>query len=380
MAIQRKARRWLGWAVGLVVVVAILAGGAVLVGRERAKKPVETAAARPVVFELSANDVARAERMDLRQVVRISGTLNAVNQTVVKAEVAAPINEVLVQRGQPVDKGQVLARLDTEVLKARLAEKQSNLDAARSQRALAERTNSNSQTLRQKGIVSEIASEQSQSNLTVAAANVQALTAQVDQAKRQLNDAVIRSPMTGVIGERWVNGGENAVVDAKLFTIVDLNTLEAEALVPAREVPKLNIGQEVRLKVEGFGTEVFLGRIDRINPSVAAGTRAIPVFVRLSNQDNKLKVGMFATGKVIVGLVRDVVAIPEAAIRRDNQQTFVFLLNDGRLVRRPVTVGLTGSEDDQAEITTGMAPGDITIVAPFINLTDGMAARLAAGS
>jgi multidrug efflux pump subunit AcrA (membrane-fusion protein) len=89
---------------------------------------------------------------------------------------------------------------------------------------------------------------------------------------------------------------------------------------------------------------------------------------------------MFATGKVVVGLVTGVIAVPEAAIRRDGDRTIVFVYAEGRLQRRAVTVGLTGSEDDMAEIRAGLSEGDVVVVAPFINLTDGMAARLAGGA
>lgn len=375
-----RSRAW-RWIVGGLVILG-LAGGAAYVLRERrgpAAAPPSTAqAAAPTPqIELAPEDMAAAVRTGLRQVARVSGSMNPVRQSVVKAEVAGTIAEVLVRRGEQVRQGQVLARLDTVMLKARLNERVANLEQVKAARAVLERSNANAQTLKQRGIVSDMASDQAQSNLNANAAQIAAIEAQVAQARKSLTDATIVAPIAGEVGERWVNPGENVNVDARLFSVVSLDEIEVEALVPAREVPRLAIGQQVRLRVEGFGNQVFVGRIDRINPTVATGTRAIPIFVILPNPDHRLKGGMFASGKVIISQVDEALAVPEKAIRREGGASVVYVLAGDMLARRPVDVGMTGTEDDMAEIRSGLKPGDQVLIAPFINLADGMKARLA---
>ncbi len=373
-----RGRAW-RWIIGGLVLLGVAAGGAVmLAGRTRqAAAPPQAAmpAASPMI-ELAPEDMATTTSAGLRQVVRVSGTMNPVRQSVVKAEVAAAISEVLVRRGETVRQGQVLARLDPVMLRARLNERLANLEQIKAQRAVLQRSNTNAQTLKQRGIVSDMASDQAQSNLNANAAQIAALEAQVAQARKSLADATIVAPIAGEIGERWVNPGENVAVDARLFSVVSLDQIEVEALVPAREVPRLAVGQQVRLRVEGFGDEVFVGRIDRINPTVATGTRAIPIFVYLANPDHRLKGGMFASGKVILAQVDQALAVPERAVRQEGENNVVYVLANDTLIRRPVVLGLTGTEDDQAEIKSGLAAGDRVLIAPFVNLTDGMKARL----
>lgn len=375
-----RGRAW-RWIVGGLVVLGIAGGGAfVLVGRERrmpaAPGPATAETSAPQI-ELAPEDMATATRAGLRQVARVSGTMNPVRQSAVKAEVAGTIAEVLVRRGETVRQGQVLARLDTVMLKARLNERLANLEQVKAARAVLQRSNTNAQTLKQRGIVSDMASDQAQSNLNANAAQIAALEAQVAQARKSLTDATVVAPISGEIGERWINPGENVNVDARLFSVVSLDEIEVEALVPAREVPRLAIGQQVRLRVEGFGGDVFVGRIDRINPTVATGTRAIPIFVILPNPDHRLKGGMFATGKVIIAQVDDTLAVPEKAVRQEDGATVVYVLAGDTLTRRPVVTGLGGTEDDQIEIKSGLAAGDQVLIAPFINLSEGMKARLA---
>lgn len=373
-----RGRAW-RWIIGGIVILGLAGGGAAMLAwrtRQAAAPPQAATPATAPMIELAPEDMATATATGLRQVVRVSGTMNPVRQSVVKAEVAAAISEVLVRRGETVRQGQVLARLDPVMLRARLNERLANLEQVKAQRAVLQRSNTNAQTLKQRGIVSDMASDQAQSNLNANAAQIAALEAQVAQARKSLADATIVAPIAGEIGERWVNPGENVAVDARLFSVVSLDQIEVEALVPAREVPRLAIGQQVRLRVEGFGDEVFVGRIDRINPTVATGTRAIPIFVYLANPDHRLKGGMFASGKVILAQVDQALAVPERAVRQEGENTVVYVLANDTLTRRPVVLGLTGTEDDQAEIKSGLAAGDRVLIAPFVNLTDGIKARL----
>ncbi|MGF2049595.1 hypothetical protein ACQUET_12975, partial [Lactococcus lactis] len=87
------------------------------------------------------------------------------------------------------------------------------------------------------------------------------------------------------------------------------------------------------------------------------GTRAIPIFVILANPDHRLKGGMFASGKVIIDQVDEALAVPEKAIRQEGGASVVYVLAGDVLARRAVEVGLTGTEDDLAEIRSGLKPG-----------------------
>ncbi len=360
--------RWLGW---LVVLLAVIGGVALW----RTQGPAATPAApsvpvgeRPV--ELSALEVTAAAPRALTETVRLSGSVSPLEQSAIKAEVAARLAEVPVREGQAVRRGEVLARFETVELAARLNEKQANLEGARAQLVLAEKTLAKNRTLNRSNIVSDTSLDQAESSFGFQRAQVDALAAQVELARKALRDAVVVSPIDGMVAVRSVNPGETLAVNAAMFTIVDLSRVEVEATVPAEQVARLAVGQPVRLRVEGFGEREFAGRVARINPMARAGSRAIPVYVTVDNRDGALHGGMFASGEALVAEASGAFAVPPVAIRQDEQGDFVLVIADGRTVRRPVTRVAQWARGDLVQVE-GLAPGDRVVTGNLPGLTAG---------
>lgn len=372
-----------------VLTLAVLGGGGLIYVKRKAAGegsavPVATASPTPRFegVEFSPADLTKAERADLRQAVRLSGSLQPLEQTVVRAEVAALVQDVMIRRGETVKKGQILARLDTRDLAAKLRERESNLASARSSLQLAETNRGKAVQLNQRGVKSQAAVDDAENAYNTARANVSAYEQQVIIARKALGDAVIAAPIDGVIADRMVNPGERAPVDGRLFSIADLSIMEMEALVPARDVPRLKLGQKVSLRVEGFTDREFLGRIERINPTVQSGSRSIPVYIRLANPDLSLRGGMFGSGEAILAEARDAVAVPYEALRTDSKGPHVFVLvqkdgEPGRIERRAVTPGLTETIQGKVEIQQGLREGETVVSTPGLRLSDGTAARVA---
>ncbi|MBP2229174.1 RND family efflux transporter MFP subunit [Azospirillum agricola] len=365
--------RWL-WLVLLIVALAAAGvlwrarGGGDAGGTASTAQPAQPPAERPV--ELAGLEVTRMAPRRLTDTVRLSGSVAPMEQSAVKAEVAARLVEVTVREGQPVRKGQVLARFDTADLTARLNEKLSNLEGARAQLVLAEKTRSKNIALHRKDIVSDTNLDQAQSSFQVQQAQVGALTAQVELARKALRDAVVLSPIDGMVATRSVNPGENLAVNAALFTVVDLSRVEVEATVPADDVARLRTGQTVRLRVEGFGERDFVGTIARINPMARAGSRAIPVYVSLDNADGALRGGMFASGEALVAEAENALALPPVAVRHDAQGDYALVIVDGRTERRPVTRTGLWSRGDLVQVE-GLAPGDRVVTGNLPGLAAG---------
>ncbi len=367
--------------IGLAVLALCLLGaaGAYL---SKARQPANAVATTPAParfngLEFSPADLARAETADLRRAVRLSGSVQPLNQTVIRAEVAAVVQEITVRRGERVKKGQLLARLETADLAARLREKQSNLDSARSALNLAEINRTKAVTLTQRGVKSQTALDEAENAWRNARANVAALEQQVTMARKALSDAAIYAPIDGLVADRFVNPGERVPVDARLFGIAALEVMEVEALVPARDVPQLKIGQKVMLRVEGFGNRVFDGHIERINPTAQSGSRSIPVYILLRNPDFALRGGMFGSGEAVLAEAAGTVAIPAEALRREGAETVVYVLARDRLQRRAVTIALDHTTDGRVGIGSGLAAGETVISTPGLRLSDGLAARIA---
>lgn len=368
--------------IGLSVLVLGLIGGTGLY-LFKARQPANAVATAPVTpprfngLEFSPADLATAETATLRQAVRLSGSVQPLNRTIVRAEVAAVVQEITVRPGERVKKGQLLARLETADLSARLREKQSNLDSARSALNLAEINRKKAVTLTQRGVKSQTALDEAENAWRNARANVAALEQQVTMARKAVGDAAVYAPIDGLVGDRFVNPGERVPVDAKLFGIAALDMMEVEALVPARDVPQLKSGQKVVLHVEGFADRVFEGHIERINPTAQSGSRSIPVYIMLRNPDLSLRGGMFGSGEAVLAEAVDTVAIPGEALRQEGSETVIYVLAGDRLERRAVSIALDNTTDGRIGIASGLSTGETVIGTPGLRLSDGLAARIA---
>ncbi|WP_109451994.1 efflux RND transporter periplasmic adaptor subunit [Azospirillum sp. TSH64] len=367
----RKPRRF-GRLLAILLVL-LAAGGGIALWRARnpappSPTPAGQAAERPV--ELTALEVTAVAPRALAETVRLSGSVSPMEQSAVKAEVAARLAEVAVREGQAVRRGEMLARFDTVELTARLNEKQANLEGARAQLVLAEKTLTKNRTLNRSNIVSDTSLDQAESSFGFQRAQVDALAAQVELARKALRDAVVLSPIDGIVATRTVNPGENLAVNAAMFTVVDLSRVEVEATVPAEQVARLAVGQTASLRVEGFGEREFAGSVARINPMARAGSRAIPVYVTIDNRDGALRGGMFASGEVLVAQAAGAIAVPPVAIRHDEQGEFVLAIADGRTVRRPVTRVALWARGDLVQVD-GLAPGERVVTGNLPGLTAG---------
>jgi len=346
-------------AIGVIAVVTVVAIMNRANGNARVEPP-KVGDGTAQAIELLAADLATAELRELRRAIPITGDLQARNQTVVKAKIAGDLRVLSVREGDAVGAGQVVARIDATEADARLAEKLADLEAAKAQRLLAEKNRANQQELLRQNFISQNAYDSTVSTFQVSEAKLKAAEAQVTLARKALDDTLVRSPMAGVVAQRFVQPGEKVAVDTKILSIVDLSELEVEAAVPASDIPSIQIGQEVAFRVEGFGARDFKGRIGRISPEAISGTRSILVYAVIPNRDRALRSGMFAKGEVTVAKRDAAWVVPLGALRNDAQGTFVYALKDGRIARLGVSVGLRDEDNGVAEILSGIdAPAQI---------------------
>ena len=359
----------------LVLLLVLMAGaGAMMRGRGGKELP---AAQKPITtLEFAASDVAVAQVRELQQLIPLTGNLQPFNQTLVRAKVAGEIKQTLVREGETVFKGQVLARFDTIDFQARLDEKIANLEGARAQLNLAEKNQQNNLYLLKQKFISQNAYDNTQSNLLVSQASLKSFQAQVDLAKNALNDAVVRSPMDGLVAKRHVQPGEKVSQDTALFSIVDLLRMELQAPIPASEITNVKLGQEVSIRVDGNEKQIYTGRVERINPVSDAGSRSITVYISVANPERALKGGMFATGVLRLSNSQPVLAVPLSAIRNENGQSHVFVLESGKLAKHLVELGQTVEQDGLVEIRAGLDPNAQVVTGRMEGLKPGTPAIL----
>lgn len=380
-AMQRELERsgrfaWSRTTAVAVLVLAVIAGGVMLSKRGGAKAATADAAA-PAAVELGAADVATVTLTPLSRSLPISGSLTPLVQTTVRSKVAGDVLELTVREGQAVKQGEVLARIDTRYLKASLDSQQAALEKARADLALAKVNRDNSAAMLKEHYISQNAYDSAASTYDADLANEKAAEAQVALAQLSYNDAVVRAPFSGTVVKRLVQPGERVDVDGAIISLVDLSQMEFQVTAPASEIPAVKVGQLAHFTVNGFGERSFTGKVERINPMTETGSRSITVYLSVPNPDGALKGGMFGEGTLALDNAAPAPAVPGAAVRNEAGVSYVLVLADGKLLRRPVTLGL-GSTDQGGpmEVREGLKPGEQVVLAKIDNFKDGMPAVL----
>lgn len=377
MTMPRRHKRWI-----VIAVVGIAAAlGTVIMVQRKAPPPAtqKTAAATPSL-EFLESDVMQVTPHDLREVLPLSGALRAVNQAQVKARVSGEVREVLVREGASVSSGQVIVKMDSSDYQARVNQALGSQVAAQGQLDIASKTRANNKILVEKGFISKNAFDNAASQYDIAKANVDSAAGALDVARKALSDTVIRAPISGLISRRSVEPGEKVSPDNNLLEIVDLRQLEMAAAVPTSNILSVALGQEVRLTLDGMPAPV-VGKVARINPSTETGSRSIMVYIQIDNPRGLLRAGMFGEAQLTLSRKNGVLTAPQSAIQSDASDNYVYLIENGKVQRRSVTLGLRGNDGDSSnavEILSGVSNGDRIVKVNLGNLPDGASVKVLA--
>jgi RND family efflux transporter MFP subunit len=357
--------------------VALLASGAFAwkATRSPAAQTGSQSAAVTRPLELIPQEVHTIKPRGLVDIVRFTGTTQPIDQTVVKARVAGRLAEVLVREGDKVTKGQLLARFETTELQAKVNERQSAVDAARAELRWASRDRSDKETLSARNIVSQSAADQARSTAENRTSMVAVSEAQLEVARKNLADAEVRAPFAGIIGERIANQGESLPIDGKIVALLDTSHVEIAAQMPAADVVRLQVGQAATINLEGFGDRPFSGKVTRISPTAQTGSRSIPVYVEILDHDDGLRGGLFGMGAIAVKEKAHALAVPAAAMRKDDDGDFVLAVENDTLVRKPVGAVRTWSRGELVEVK-GLDAGMVVVAAPLPGLKAGQRVKI----
>jgi len=373
------------WRTPLAVLVVIgLAGGGwtVMHGKKDAPPPSAQAAKddkkKQEVFELSSGDIAAVEARSLAVSLPLSGSLAPLSSATIKSKVSGVVEATTVQEGMAVSAGQVLARIDQADLRARLQQQQAMLDEAQAKLSLATKNEANSLALLKQKFIAQTAYDATQNSVDLARANVKSAAAMVEIARIALNDGVIKAPISGVVSKRHVQAGEKLAPDMPVYSIVNLSELTLEAQVPASEIPRVKVGQDVQFKVDGFQGRAFNGKVARINPATEAGSRAMLVYISVKNEDSALRAGMFAKGSIVTDRSGVMPIVPVTALRTEKGQQVVYKIEQGKVIAQPVKLGLRNEDEGYAEVVDGLEQGANVIVSKLDSVKAGSQVKLPA--
>ena len=263
----------------------------------------------------------QVERGDLKKVVSANGTLNPVVLVNVGTQVSGIVKKLHVDFNDPVRAGQVLLELDPSLVNAQLQQSQANLESAIASLELARANAARTEELYAKEYVSRQEHDQSLQALRAAEAAVLASRAQVARDRTNVNYAVIRSPVNGVVVSRQVDEGQTVAASFQtptLFSIAqDLSKMRILANVAEADIGSIKPEQKVSFTVDAFPDRTFQAKVAqvRLNPTTQQNVVTYTVVIDAENPDRLLIPGMTAYVAIVTAQRHNVVKVPNAALR-----------------------------------------------------------------
>ncbi len=284
-----------------------------------------------------------------------SSSLEADAEALVVAKVSGVVKKIFVEEGYAVKAGQTLAKLDDEQYRLELNQAQSVLEK------LTNEFERNESLFKNK-IVSQEAYDKSKSEYHTQ-------QAAFDLAKLRLNYTEIKAPITGIVTKRLVKVGNMVKEDQQTFQVTDFDPLLAVLHVPEKEMNKLVKGLPAVLNADAVPDSEFKGKILRISPIVNAGTGTFKVTVEVRDKTRRLKPGMFARVQVVYDTHENALMVPKSAILSEDTETRAFVIADGTVNKRSVSIGYTNST--HVEVVSGLSLDDIIVTTGLNSLKDG---------
>ena len=273
-----------------------------------------------------------------------SGTapIEAFAEADVIGKVGGEIRELLVEEGDEVSKGQVLARLDGDRLRLELNQSEARL------RKL-QREYERNIDLRSKGLLSEGDFEKIKFEM-------EALEASFNLASLELDYTQIRAPITGVVSARYVKLGNTIGVGDPLFRVTSLDPLVAYLHVPEREYQHIVAGQVVGIEIDALPGDPITALVSRVSPIVDPQTGTFKITVEIEDSERRIKPGMFGRISVVYDVHEDALQIPRSAIIEETGSLSVFIIVDDKAVQKVITTGY--GNRGLVEVTSGLTDGE----------------------
>ena len=307
--------------------------------------------------ELIQQDLVTPQQGSAINKTAFTGTVRAVNQSSIQAQVTATATSVYVKIGDSVQRGQTLLRLNNQDNAARLAQARANLAATQAQANQTHNMMQRKKRLLDQGFISQVEYEQSQLDYRAQMENVRAQQANVDIALKADQDGTITSPIHGVITQRQVEPGQTVAAGQTLFEIVDPNQLEIQAKLPSDLQAALKIGQKIEYQLQGQAT-TFNAQISRVSPVADLASRQIEFFATPLERLPSLSIGAFVDGYILANSTISGQIIPLNTIHDIPNKPYVWVIRDQKIARVDITV-LEQRYSDNTAVIQGLQNNDL---------------------
>lgn len=302
---------------------------------------------------------ARVARGAISAQIRTTSTIEAERMVTVHAESTGRITALVIEEGDELKEGQVLARIRQDL-------QRSGLDRASTSLTKTERDLETVRQLHARGVASQFELDQAELAYETA-------TLDVRDRKRDVGNTRVVAPFRGTVTERFVSEGAFVTTGAQLLSIVDFDTLVARVFVPEKELDRLRVGQDADIAGKAAQGRRGTGKLVRIAPVVDAATGTVKVTIALPpalvGGDAGFLPGMYAEVTLTTETRPQASLVPKPALVYDEEVPYLFVVDGERVQRVKVELGLTDRE--RAEIVSGIELGQEIVLAGHAGLKDG---------
>jgi membrane fusion protein (multidrug efflux system) len=302
--------------------------------------------------------------------IRAIGSIHADQRVNLSAEVGGRLAEIVVEVGDPVEKGDLLARLDDERLRIARDLARAEVEMARANLEKSRRDAQRQANLYEGQVTSEYSLEQADLKVRIDEGELKVTQARLAVAERDLADATIISPVDGEITRKHVEVGELVEAGTPLFDIAKIDRVRVVVHVSELEITRLHKEQEAEITVDGHPGVVFRGTVNTISAQADSQTRAFPVEILVINdRAEKLLPGFVGRVRVRVRTFENAISLPEEVIVQRDGHPVVFVAVGDTASARAIETGF--ADRGRVLVTKGLKPGDRVIVTGQQSLRNG---------
>ena len=300
-------------------------------------------------------EIVKPVRGDIYSTYSGTAAIEAFADAAVVAKVGGEVRRVMVEEGDDVRAGDVLAKLDGDRLRLEVAATEAQLNKLK-------RDYQRNIDLKDRSLISAGDFEKIQYEM-------EALQASHDMAKLQLSYTEIRAPIDGVVSERFIKVGNTLDVNAPAFEITSLEPLVSYLHLPEREYGRLQAGQTAQVAVDALPNDVFEATVARVSPTVDPATGTFKLTLEVADETRRVKPGMFARITIVSDRRENVLQIPRGAIVEEADTETVFVIDGDTVTRRSITTGY--SANGLVEVMAGLDDGEEVVVVGQAGLKEG---------
>lgn len=261
---------------------------------------------------------------DFKDAVEAIGTSRANEQVLITSKYSDLVDDISFHDGDSVKKGDILVRLNSQEEAAKVKELQANL------------AESVAQLNRFQGLFAQKAT--SKSLVDQQEAKTKAIAAQLLSAKIKLDDLTIKAPFSGILGFREISLGALVNVGDVITSLDDLSIIKVDFSIPERYLNTIAVGQRIEATNTAYRSQIFVGKVTSLDSRIDPATRTLKVRAEIANDDRKLRAGMLLNLQVVRNIEK-VLQLPESAIIPIEDEHFVFVIEDGKAVKKSLQIG-----------------------------------------